>query len=50
MVEEGIASSCSREGRYRLDVGRFKFGNRVCEEWNVLDDDVRGCGRVSECI
>ena len=36
MVEEGIASSCLRE----LDVGRFKFANRVCKEWNGLDDDV----------
>ena len=28
----------------RLDVGRFKFANRnrVCEEWNGLDDDVVG--------
>ena len=25
--------------RYRLDVGWFKFANRVCEEWNGLDDD-----------
>ena len=28
--------------RSRLDVGRFKFANRVCEEWNGLDDDVVG--------
>ena len=26
--------------RCRLDDGRFKFTNRVCEEWNGLDDDV----------
>ena len=38
--------------RYGLDVGRFKFANRVCEEWNGLDDDVVavGCCGVSECI
>jgi len=28
--------------RCRLDVGRFKFANRVCEEWNGVDDDVVG--------
>ena len=28
--------------RSRLDVGQFKFANRVCEEWNGLDDDVVG--------
>ena len=22
--------------RYRLDVGKFKFSSRVCEEWNRL--------------
>ena len=33
--------------RYRLDVGRFKFGNRVCEEWNGLDDDVVAVGSVN---
>ena len=45
-------SSCSREGTgNRLDViGRFKFANRVCEEWNGLDDDVVNCCGVSECI
>ena len=32
--------------RYRLDVGRFKFANRVCEEWNGLDDDVVVVGSV----
>ena len=30
--------------RYRLDVWRFKFANRVCEEWNGLDDDVVAVG------
>ena len=44
MAEEGISSSCSREGA----VGRFKFANRVCEEWNVLDDDVVEVGSVNE--
>ena len=33
--------------RYRLDVGRFKFANRVCEEWNGLDDDVVAVGSVN---
>ena len=35
MVEEGVASSCLREG---IQVGCW--ANRVCEEWNGLDDDV----------
>ena len=25
--------------RYRLDVGKFKFASRVCEEWNRLQGD-----------
>ena len=33
--------------RYRLDVGRFKFANRVCEDWNGLDDDVVAVGSVN---
>ena len=33
--------------RYRLDVGRFQFANRVCEEWNGLDDDVVVVGSVN---
>ena len=33
--------------RCRLDVGRFKFANRVCEDWNGLDDDVVGVGSVN---
>ena len=24
----------------RLEVGRFKFANRVCDEWNRLDGDI----------
>ena len=31
--------------RYRLDVGRFKFANRV--EWNGLDGDVVVVGSVN---
>ena len=26
--------------RYRLDVGKFKFASRVCEEWNRLGDGI----------
>ena len=33
--------------RFRLYVGRFKFANRVCEEWNGLDDDVVAVGSVN---
>ena len=33
--------------RYRLDVGRFKFTNWVCEEWKGLDDDVVAVGSVN---
>ena len=36
--------------RYRLDVGRFKFANPVCEEWNGLDDDVVAVGSVNARI
>ena len=30
-----------------MDVGRFKFANRVCEELNGLDDDVAEVGSVN---
>ena len=33
--------------RCRLDVGRFKFANRLSEEWNGLDDDVVVVGSVN---
>ena len=33
--------------RYRLGVERFKFANRVFEEWNGLDDDVVAVGSVN---
>ena len=46
MAGGDISSSCSRKG-CRLDVGRFKFVNRVCEEWNGLDDDVVEVGSVN---
>ena len=26
--------------RFRLDVGKFSFGNRVCQEWNDLPEEV----------
>ena len=26
--------------RVSWDVGRYKFGNRVCNEWNLLTEDV----------
>ena len=28
--------NCSIKKRYRLDVGKFKFASRVCDEWNRL--------------
>ena len=31
----------------RLDVGRFKFASRVCEEWNRLDGDIVAVGSVN---
>ena len=46
MVEEGIASSCLREGTGWMS-GGSKFANRVGEEWNRLDDDVVAVGSVN---
>ena len=33
--------------RVSLDVGRFKFGNRVCNEWNMLSEDVVSAGSLN---
>ena len=27
------------KGRFRLDVGKFSFGNRIVNEWNCLPQD-----------
>ena len=32
--------------RVRLDVGKYKFGNRVCDEWNGLAEDVVMAGSL----
>ena len=32
--------------RVSLDVGRYKFGNRVCNEWNLLTEDVVSAGSL----
>ena len=26
--------------RFKLDVGKYGFGNRVCDDWNALTEDV----------
>ena len=33
--------------RYRLDVGKFKFASRVCEECNRLGDGIASAGTVN---
>ena len=33
--------------RVSLDVGRFNFGNRVCNEWNMLSEDVVSAGSLN---
>ena len=33
--------------RVSLDVGRFKFGNRVCNEWNLLTEDGVSAGSLN---
>ena len=40
--DDGRRGHCYKlfKRRYRLDVGRFKFASRVCEEWNRLDGDI----------
>ena len=30
----------------RLDVGKYKFGNRVCDEWNGLAEDMVMAGSL----
>jgi len=32
----------------RLDVGKFMFSNRVCQQWNDLPGEVVGAGSVNE--
>ena len=36
VLEEGSFKLFNK--RYRSDVGKFKFANRVCEEWNMAAD------------
>ena len=33
--------------RVSLDVGRYKFGSKVCNEWNVLTEDVVSAGLLN---
>ena len=33
--------------RVSLDVGRYEFGNRVCNEWNCLAEDVVSAGSLN---
>ena len=33
--------------RVTLDVGRYKFGNSVCAEWNLLTEDVVSAGLIN---
>ena len=36
--------------RVSLDVGRYKFGNRVCKEWNLLTElteDMVSAGKLN---
>ena len=37
VLRGGTVLNCSRK-RYCLDVGKFKFASRVCDEWNRLGD------------
>ena len=32
--------------RVRLDVGKYGFGSRVCNEWNLLTEDVVSAGSL----
>ena len=34
--------------RYHLDVGKFKFASRVCEEWSRLRDGIVSAGTVND--
>ena len=45
--EDGRSGHCYKlfKKRYRLDVGRFKFSSRVCQEWNRLDGDIVAVGQ-----
>ena len=50
MVGDGVRRGHSFKlfkKRYRLDVGKFKFASRVCEEWNRLGDGVVSAGTVN---
>ena len=42
----GTVLNCSRRGIV-LDVGKFKFASRVCEEWSRLGDGIVSAGTVN---
>ena len=36
------------KNRFRTDVGKFSFGNRTVEEWNLLTDEIVSCNTVEQ--
>ena len=46
MVDEGNSFKLFKR-KSRLDVGRFKLANPVCEERNKMDEDVVAVGSVN---
>jgi len=49
--DEGGRRGCDHKlyiNSVRLDVGKFMFSNRVCQQWNDLPGEVVGAGSVNE--
>ena len=46
VLQEGHSFKLLKK-RYRLDMGKLKFANRVCEEWNRLRNGIVSAGTVN---
>ena len=46
VLEGGTVLNCIKM-TYRLDVGKFKYASRVCQDWNRFGDGIVSAGTVN---